>query len=328
MKCLERTVAGRERASIRARGWGLLVASLLGALVARGSAEPPRLPAATRAALIVQPQRLAAQPAASQALALPWVLRAFATYPRVGVTAERFSVLVLGSDGGRETLGLSARSAGMAEAFAAVRGKPAGPIAGQATYRLANSPDLVALLAGGEIAEGSALALRLALAPETAAAAAKRGLERSLLGASEARATATLVHLGAPEGANLVAILADLDAIWPGLARLAAPYETPLKLLGEMRGGRADVWQDADSVRVRVVLVSTGSGQAKRSQMALRTARQLAPLMSDAAVRAGTLTPQDAAVVTRILGAMRSRTDEEQLSVDLAIAASDLVARP
>jgi hypothetical protein len=129
----------------------------------------------------------------------------------------------------------------------------------------------------------------------------------------------TLLHMAEEGEASFVEILEDFDAIWPGLSRLAEPYSMPLKLMGAMRAGRADIWQDGDSLRAQVLFVSGGSMDARRSLVALRTARSLAPMASDAAVRAGTLTPQDAQILKEILEAMRTRTEDERIHVDLAV---------
>ncbi len=294
----------------------------------RAQAAEADLPGAARAALVVHPQRLNAQPAVALALGIPWVVRAFKSYAVVAERGERFTVLVVGTESAHETVGLARGWSGLGKAFENLRGEPAGSIAGHAVYSMPRSPDRIALVGTQQIFEGSPAALRRVLdgGPTDPA---RRGLEQTLMAVPARPAAATLLYLAAAKETNLVQVLHDLDAIWSGLAKLAAPYQTPMKMLGDLRGARADVWQQADSVHVRALLVSTGGLEAKRALVALRTARQVAPLASDAAVRSGSLSKGDADLVLRILESMRSRVEDDQLHVELSIdAASLLPGRP
>ncbi len=282
------------------------------------------LPGAARAALVVHPSRLEAQPAAALALGIPWVVRAFQSYAVVAEHGEHFTVLVVGTESAQETVGLASGSGKLGKAFETLRGAPVGKIAGHAVYSMARSPDRIALVGTQQIFEGSSEALRRAL-DHAPADPARRELEQSLMAATARPAAATLLVFSAPEETNLVEILHDLDAIWRGLEKLAAPYQTPMKMLGDLRGARADIWQEADSVHVRALLVSTGELDAKRALVALRTARQLAPLASDAAVRSGSLLKGDAELLRRILESMRSRVEDDQVHVELSIDAASLL---
>ena len=293
-------------------------------LVPAAQAGEESLPRAARAALVVHPSRVKAQPAAAFALGIPWVVRAFQSYAIVAEHGEHFTVLVVGTDSAQETVGLASGSGKLDKAFEALRGAPAGKIAGHDVYSMPRSPDRIALVGTQQIFEGSSEALRRAL-DHAPADPARRELEQSLMAAPARPAAATLLVLSAPEETNLVEILHDLDAIWRGLDKLAAPYQTPMKMLGDLRGARADIWQEADSVHVRALLVSTGELDAKRALVALRTARQLAPLASDAAVRSGSLTKADAELLLRTLESMRSRVEDDQVHVDLSIDAASLL---
>ncbi|HZM15904.1 MAG TPA: hypothetical protein VFE28_07875 [Candidatus Krumholzibacteria bacterium] len=298
----------------------------VGVAGAVGAESDPPVPAAARAALLVRPDRVEAQPAASLALGLPWLLRSFVSPAALGSRGERFTILVVDAGSAPETVGLARGKEDVREVFARLRGAPAGSIGPHEIYALQQSPDRIALVGAQEIAEGSTAGLRRLL--ETVAARPERqALEQTLRAQPVPQAAATLLYFSGADEANFVRILRDLDVIWQGLARVAAPYETALKLLGTMRGCRADVWQEADSVRVQVLLVCPGSLEAKRSLVALRTARQLAPLASDAAVRNGSITPQDAELVESVLGTMRSRAEGEQVHVDLAVAAELVLPR-
>ena len=312
---------GASASTKHAAAWRVCAAVALFAL--ESQAGETTLPGAARAALVVHPSRLEAQPAAALALGIPWVVRAFQSYAVVAEHGEHFTVLVVGTETAQETVGLARGSSKLGKAFETLRGAPAGNIAGHAVYSMPRSPDRIALVGSEQIFEGSSEALRRALEPGPAAPA-RRELEQSLMAAPARPAAATLLVLSAPEETNLVEILHDLDAIWRGLDKLAAPYRTPMKMVGDLRGARADIWQDADSVHVRALLVSTGDLDAKRALVALRTARQLAPLASDAAVRSGSLTKADAELLRRTLESMRSRVEDDQVHVELSIDAASL----
>ena len=320
--------ASTERAAARRGAAALFFVGMCMSLAVRAWAGEASLPGAARAALVVHPQRLDAQPAAALALGIPWVVRAFQSYAVVAEHGEHFTVMVVGTEAAHETVGLVRGSTGLGKAFESLRGEPAGSIAGHAVYSMRRSPDRIVLVGTQQIFEGSSSALRQVLGP-VATDPERRGLEQTLMAVPVRPAAATLLVLSAPEETNLVRIFGDLDAIWSGLSKLAATYQTPLKMLGDFRGARADIWQQADSVHVRAILVATGGLEAKRALVALRTARQLAPLASDAAVRSGSLTKGDAELVLRTLESMRSRVEDDQVHVDLSIdAASILPGRP
>lgn len=294
------------------------------AMAARGTETipPPGIPAA----LVVHLRNCETQPAAVHALVLPWVLRGFQSHEACAEVAESYTVLAVKAAGERSTIGVAQGPTDLRGPFGALRSRPATSIAGYPAYSLRRSPLQIVLVDSRKIVEGDPPALGRYLKPAEAPSHERRLLASTLRTSPSVPSAATLLYLADEDDAGLVDILADFDAMWPGLARLSEPYAAPMKLVGSMRGGRADVWQDGDSLRVRILFVSQGSMDAKRSVMALRMARGLAPMASDAAVHAGTLAPGDAQLLTQILESMRMRTDEEKIHVDLAVPTSAVLS--
>ncbi len=255
-----------------------------------------------------------------------YLLDLYAAPGLLGARAELFTLYTLQTARGFVPMGVTRGNARLGADFEKLRDAQTGSASGHAlyTYRSGDA-GRVALIGRQEIAEGSEEALRVGLRDpgRDADSRARRELEESLRRLEDTGAAATLVYMAPPEGSNLVQVVRDLGAIWgPQLAKSIEPYEAVLGLLGSMRAGRADVWEERADLGVRIVLVAMDEGAAKRSHFALRTARGLAPMASKAAVRAGSMSQEDADVLARVLQEMQSRLEEDRIYIRLAVPAS------
>ena len=280
------------------------------------------MPVRARAALVVRPARVAAQPLVSQLLLLPRALQPFRVPPALGERAERITVLQLESVIGWQTMGVTRGVSDLGDEFGRLRGEPAGFAGGREVYRLGSdgSGDRITRLGPAEIAEGTAEALRTGLGVQPAAAGRRLEVERALRGLPDPGSPAHVVYIAPDGGADLVQTVTEAGAIWNlDLRSLLEPYEAALRMLGTLHGARADLWQDGEALRVRAALVAPNGAAAQRSYLALRAARQLAPLASDAAVKGGSMTRAEATLLTGVLESMQSRVEGDQVHIEVLL---------
>jgi hypothetical protein len=283
-------------------------------------------PARARAALHIFPERVRSQRTADRVFGLEYLLGLYTAPELLGARAERFTLYTVQSARGWTAMGVTRAAVRLAQDFEKMRGTRSGSAGGHAlyTYRSA-AGGRVALVGHSEIAEGTEEALRLALeVPGSGAQAkARRALERSLRRMDDPGVAATLVYVAPPDGSTLTEVVTDLGAIWgPHLAKSIEPYEYVLGLLGSMRAARADVWQEKADLGVSIVLVAADAGAAKRSHLALRTARGLAPMVSKAAVSSGSMAQADADALSSVLRSMESRVEDDRIYVTLRVPGS------
>jgi hypothetical protein len=292
-------------------------------VAAQGAHAEVGLPARTRAALLVHSARLRAQPTADRALGLSILQGAFSAPAALGNRAERFTLLLLQRSRGTSFCAVTAGRGDLRQLFARMHGSSAGSASGHELYAPRYGSWHMSLVDGGEIAEGSLQGLRLALATtDDSAQASHATLQHTLRQQPDTGAVATLLYLAPSEGANLVRIIRDLDTIWRDLALIVAPYETALGMLGKMRGGRADLREKGEHLYARIILVAMNRGAAKRSHLALRTGRMLAPLASQAAIRSGSMTRAEAEVLGEVLETMQTRVEADRIHIELRIPSS------
>ncbi len=318
---LVRRTAGTPRSRVGVLGFVLVV----------GSVAPPALadvvfPAAARAALSISPRRAQTQPIVDRAFALQVLLDLFEAPVVLGERVEGFTLYTLHTDTDASLMGVTRARTRLAADFENMRGTRTGSVGGHAlyTYR-SGAGGRLALVGRREIVEGREDALRLGLQVQASGgrAKARRDLERSLLRLEDPGGAASLVYLAPSDGASVVQIVSDLGAIWgPYLSQSIEPYETVLGLLGSMRAARADVWQEGDDLGVRIVLVASDAGAAKRAHLALRTARGLAPMVSKAAVRSGSMAQSDADVLNDVLDGMQSHVEDDRIVVVFQVPGS------
>ena len=304
--------------------WVLL--AVVGCILPRSVQAQIDLPARASAALHIYPDRLGSQSTVDRAFGLHDLVGLQAAPARLGRRTERVTLYTVRTADGWTVLGVTKANMRAAPDFQALRGEPAGSAGGHAlyTYR-SGAGGRLALVGRDAIAEGTVEALHFGLqdAGGDAAAKARAALARELRRGAKGDVAATLVYVARSDGASLVQIVTDLGAIWgPHMVRTIEPYDAVLGLLGSMRGARADVWQAGADLRVRIVLVAEDAGAAKRSHLALRTARGLAPMASKAAVGAGSMSATDAQVLSGVLRSMQSHVDGDRIYVELQIPGS------
>lgn len=285
-------------------------------------------PERARAAVHIFPERVRSQRTTNQVFGLEYMLRLYSAPGLIGARADRFTLYTVQSPGGWTTMGVTSAAVGLAHDFEKLRGTRTGSVGGHALYTYRNGArGRVVLVASNEIAEGTEEALRLGLDGPASGNPAKgrSDLERSLrgLGLEDPGVAARLVYIAPADGSTLMELVTDLVPIWgPHFAKSVEPYETVLGLLGSMRAARADVWQEKLDLAVSIVLVATDAGAAKRSHLALRTARGLAPMVSKAAVSAGSMAQKDADALSSVLGSMESRVEDDRIYVTLLVPGS------
>jgi hypothetical protein len=291
------------------------------------------LPVRVRATLAVRPGSLAKQDLVAQTLLVPRAVRPYRVPRALGPRAESITVLLLESTTGWQWMGVTRGSADLDADFARLRGPAAGFAGGHEIYRLAgageDSSSRLTRLDPRQIAEGSEAALRIGLGTQPPAEGRRLEVERALLGQRDPDSPIQVLYIAPPEGADLVQMVQEAGVIWDlNLEPLVRPYAAALRTLGPMHGARVDVWQEAEALRTRLVLVAPNAPAAQRALIALRTAKQLAPIVADAAVKSGSMTRADATVLNGVLETMQTSASGDQVEVTADVQVTPPPSRP
>ena len=291
------------------------------------------LPVRVRATLGVRPGALAKQNLVSQTLLVPRALRPYRVPRAVGPRAESVTVLLLESTTGWQNMGVTRGGADLDADFARLRGDAAGFAGGHEIYRLAgtgeDSSGRVMQVDSRQIAEGSEPALRIGLGTQPQPAGRRLEVERALLGLTDPDSPIQVLYIAPPEGADLVQMVQEAGVIWDlNLEPLVQPYAAALRMLGPMQGARVDVWQEGETLRTRLVLVAPNAPAAQRALIALRTAKQLAPIAAEAAVKSGSMTRADATVLNGVLETMQTSASGDQVEVTADVQVIPPASRP
>jgi hypothetical protein len=130
-----------------------------------------------------------------------------------------------------------------------------------------------------------------------------------------------LVYVGPAGGTDLYSILQDLDRTLGGeISRTLASYQNALKVLGTTQGLRLDVQQDVETLATTLRLVMTNTMVAQIATVSLQAGKDMAKVASDAAVKAGTMSTQDATVLAGALESMQTRSEGDLVTVRLRVA--------
>jgi hypothetical protein len=219
-------------------------------------------------------------------------------------------------------------SQSLAKAVEKMRGAKLETAGGVPVYASATAKDwVVARVAPNALIEGPRQTVRAVL--EHAANDGKslsdvpaEESSRRLLGVPGAGpAPVSLVYLAPGDGMDLYAILEDLDRILGAeMSTALAAYKSPIKMLGTTRGLRLDLQESPQELDTTLRLAMPNPMAARIASVSLLAGKDMAKVASDAAVKAGNMTAEDAGVLASALETLESQADGDQVRVRLRVA--------
>ena len=326
MQPTSRTTAGWAGQAIL----GLLFAgaALLGT-AARARADSLHwVPADTRVLFRVDPQNAASQARARAALGLDALLGRLATGSLPSALVQDRVVAYVVEGTASHPVVFTNGTESLARAYEKLHGEKLETAGGMSMHASPTTAGwAMALVEPGCIAEGPRQTLRALLQHVASRGRTVHDLPASSvarrlvdLPASQAAAVG-LVYVAPPGGTDLYAILQDLDrTLGAEMSGGLASYQNALKMLGTTQGLRLDVRQDAAALATTLRLVMTNEMVAQIASVSLQAGKDMAKVASDAAVKAGTLSLQDAGVLSGALESMQTRSEGDLVTVRLRVA--------
>lgn len=308
------------------------LALALGALVWFGAAPVHALdplgwiPSDTRVVFEIDPVGAERGPKARQAVGLDelWLKLVTAKIPSERLQQRVVAYIQEGT--AASPLTFTFGKASLAETFDRLKGSKLESAGGKSMYAASTKDWGLTLLEPGCILEGPRQTLRAVL--QNAAAHGRMLADlpegqasRRLLAAPAGPASAvSLVYLAPSGGSDIFAILQDLDRILGAeMSSVLASYQSPLKMLGTTNGLRLDLEQQRQELETTLRLAMPNAMAAQIASVSLQAGKDMAKAASEAAVKAGSMTEQDALVLGAALSTLTTQADGDLVRVHLRV---------
>jgi hypothetical protein len=130
----------------------------------------------------------------------------------------------------------------------------------------------------------------------------------------------TLLYFAPGNGRRIFEVLQDLDRVLGAeMSAGLAQYQSALNMLGTTQGGRLDLAQQGAELGTMLRLAMPTSMAANLASVSLQAGKDMARAASDAAVKAGTMTQQDAGVLSEALATLQTRAEGNLVSVQMKV---------
>jgi hypothetical protein len=281
------------------------------------------VPDDTRVVVLVDGEKTASQPQARDALGTESVLARLASR-RLPPAERKRQVMVFVQEGAAAhpvvfTLG----SQTLANQFTKLCGAKLETAGGKPIHTSGPKGWVAALLDAESVLEGPRQTVRAVLESQDGSLAelpASQPARRLLAVTPAASTSVTLLYFAPQGGRKMYDVLQDLDRVLGAeMSASLASYESALNMLGPTQGGRLDLAQQGSELGTTLRLAMPNSMAANLTSVSLQAGKEMARAASDAAVKAGDLTQEEAAVLTEALGTMQSRADGDQVLVRVRV---------
>lgn len=304
--------------------------------LAAGAATDPEvlrwIPADTRVVFQVDPAGARAQPRAREALGLDALLAPFAAPRLDAVKLHRVTVAYVPSAGTTSPVAFTQGQAALTSEFARLHGNALDPVAGRKLFAPSQggTGTALALVDPACIAEGARTTLHTVLTQSTSASRTLAGegheAARQLFGVQSA-APVSLVYMAPGAGADLYAVLQDLDRILGvEIAKALQPYQKAIQMLGITQGVRLDLRQDGAELATTLWMVMPNRMAAQITSVSLDAGRDMARVAAAGAVKQGSMGASDARALEAALQTMQTGADGDVVKVQLRVPQESLGA--
>jgi len=129
-----------------------------------------------------------------------------------------------------------------------------------------------------------------------------------------------LVYVAPAEGADLYAVMQDLDRVLGTvLAKSLQPYQKAIQMLGTTQGVRLDLREEAAELATTLWMVMPNAMAAQITSVSLDAGRDMARVAAASAVKQGSMTAGDARILDAALETMRTGADGDVVKVQLRV---------
>jgi hypothetical protein len=281
------------------------------------------IPSATRVVVQVDPAA-PNQARARDVLGVEGLMARFATPPRLS-KLEQVTIAYVPADPGTGPVAFAHGTRALTNEFARLRGKELETTDGRAMFGVRSPSGAAALLEPECVAEGPRAALANVLSHASNAAqtlagidseAAKRLVRRPAAGA----APVSLLYVAPPGGADLYAMIEELDRVFGAEMRVALqPYQKPIQLLGPAHAARLDLRQDGSELDTTLWLAMPNRMAAQIASVSLDASRDMVRMAARNAVKSGSMSADEAKLLEAALATLATQADGELVRVSLRV---------
>jgi hypothetical protein len=264
------------------------------------------------------------QARAREVLGVDALATRFATPPRFA-KLQQVTVAYVPGAGAAQPVAFAHGGTPLASAFARLRGKELAIESGRTLFAVRSASGAAALLESECVAEGPQSALTLVLqhaaqAARTLAAVEPESARRLLRGPGGEAAPVSLVYVAANGGADLFAVVEDLDRVLGSdLAPGLAAYQKPLQMLGLTHAVRLDLRQQGSDLDTTLWLAMPNRMAAQIASVSLDASRDIVRGAARSAVRGGSMTATDAKLLEEALATLQTQADGDLVRVAVRI---------
>jgi hypothetical protein len=297
---------------------------LLVALPAQAGVDVWRwIPAETHVVVQVDPGA-PNQARAREVLGVETLLSRFATPPRL-TKLEQVTIAYVPAEAGTGAVAFSHGTHALTSEFARLRGAELETNAGRAMFGVRSPSGAAAQLEPECVAEGprpvlSSVLSRAANAAQTLAGIESESARRLVQRPAAGAAPVSLLYVAPPGGADLYAMIEELDGVFGAEMRVALqPYQKPLQLLGPTHAARLDLRQDGAELDTTLWLAMPNRMAAQIASVSLDASRDMVRVAARNAVKSGGMTAEDAKLLEAALATLATQADGELVRVSLRV---------
>jgi hypothetical protein len=218
---------------------------------------------------------------------------------------------------------LSQGQASLTKQFARLHGAELETTAGHRLFAAPGRSGALALVEPACIAEGARAALQSVVSTNESASLAGSGHENAQRLFDRPAPPVSLVYVAPPQGADLFSVMQDLDAVLGAeMSKALAQYQKPIQMLGTTQGVRLDLQQEGADLATTLWLLMPNRMTAQIASVSLDAGRDMARVAANTAVKSGSLSKEDRAVLESALSTMETSADGELVRVHLRVPES------
>jgi len=285
------------------------------------------IPSGTRVVVQFDP-RVRDQARARDALGVDALVARFVTPQRLPkLHAVTVAYVPVGEDA--QPVAYTQGGATLTSDFARLHGPHLETASGRSMFGVRSASGAASQLEPECIAEGTRPALAAVLDIAASVTRTLAGVEsesaRRLLQqqASQAAFPVSLVYVAPPGGADLYAVIADLDRIFGAeMSAALEPYQKPIQMLGVAHAVRVDLRQDGRDLDTTLWLAMPNRMAAQIASVSLDASRDMVRVAARTAVKGGSMSADDAKLLEEALLTLQTQADGELVRVSVRVPES------
>ena len=261
---------------------------------------------------------------AREVLGVDALVARFGTAARLS-PLDHMTVAYVPASGGAQPVAFAHGAASLTPEFTRLRGAELESAAGHTLFGARAANAAVTQLEAECVAEGSRRTLNGMLettrsAAQTLAAIGSESARRLMQGGGRNPAPVSLVYVAPPGGADLYAVLQELDRVFGAEMSVALEgYQKPLQMLGVTHAVRLDLHQRGHDLDTTLWLAMPNRMAAQIASVSLDASRDMVRVAARGAVKSGGMSAQDAKLLEEALVTLETHAEGDVVRVSVRV---------